>query len=264
MNPVHTSTVQRGPIAGVYTVQMVSARAFDKHWHDTFGFGVMDKGGQVSASGRGQVQALAGQLITTNPGEVHDGVPIQQQPRSWRMVYLTPQVFAETVGQTGVEFTRPVLDNGHLQPLFDTLFRQWNSMMVAGETDLLEELLTQASGLLVQHYGHQPLKDERHTALRSVRECLLDQLVTPPTLAGLAQLAGLSRYQLVRQFSKVHGLPPFAWLQQHRVRHAQALIAKGTSLSVASLDSGFADQSHLTRSFARYLGFTPGAWQRAQ
>lgn len=264
MTLIHTCKVQKGPIAGVHAVQMLSARAFDKHWHDTFGFGLMDEGGQVSASGRGQVQALAGQIITTNPGEVHDGVPIQQHARSWRMVYVTPQLLAEMVGQTDVEFTRPVLDDAMLYRVFDTLFRHWNAMTMAGERDMLEELLTQASGLLVRHYGRQPLVDERYTSFGQVRECLLDQLDSPPTLTALAELAGLSRYQLVRQFSRVHGLPPFAWLQQHRVRYAQALIAKGTSLSDAALNSGFSDQSHLTRAFARYLGFTPGTWQRAQ
>ena len=65
--PIHTCTLHPGPVAGVHAVQMHSARAFGKHWHDSFGFGLMDQGGQVSASGRGQVLALAGQIITTNP-----------------------------------------------------------------------------------------------------------------------------------------------------------------------------------------------------
>ena len=65
--PIHTCTLHPGPVAGVDAVQMHSARAFGKHWHDSFGFGLMDEGGQVSASGRGQVLALAGQIITTNP-----------------------------------------------------------------------------------------------------------------------------------------------------------------------------------------------------
>jgi len=264
VTPIHTCTVRLGPMAGVHAVQMFSARAFDKHWHDTFGFGLMDEGGQVSASGRGQVQALAGQIITTNPGEVHDGVPLQQHARRWRMVYVAPQVLADMVGQTDVEFARPVLDDAMLHNVFDILFRHWNPMTMACENDMQEELLTRAIGLLVQRYGCQPLADERYTSLGAVRECLLDQLDSPPTLATLAELAGLSRYQLVRQFSRVHGLPPFAWLQQHRVRWAQALIAKGIPLSDAALTSGFSDQSHLTRAFTRYLGFTPGTWQRAQ
>ena len=65
--PIHTCTLHPGPVAGVHAVQMHSARAFGKHWHDSFGFGLMDEGGQVSASRRGQVLTLAGQIITTNP-----------------------------------------------------------------------------------------------------------------------------------------------------------------------------------------------------
>ena len=274
MTPFHTCTVQRGPLAGVHAVQMHSARTFDKHWHDSFGFGLMDEGGQVSASGRGQVQALAGQIITTNPGEVHDGVPLQQRARRWRMVYLAPQTLADIVGPSqpaAVELTRPVLDDPLLHAAIDRVFRHWagpssadgQTVQTAQDGPQAEERLTQVCGLLVQRHGNQPLADARHTCLRVVRECLLDQLDAPPTLAALAELVGLSRFQLVRQFAQAHGLPPFAWLQQHRVRHAQALIAQGTGLSEAALASGFADQSHLTRSFMRYLGFTPGTWQRA-
>lgn len=260
----HTCTVRAGPVPGVHAVHMCSARAFDKHWHDTFGFGLMDEGGQVSASGRGQVQSLAGQIITTNPGEVHDGVPLQQQARRWRMVYITPQVLADAVGQTHVELTRPVLDDALLHGVVDSLFRHWFATTTEHDSGVQEELLMRAIGLLVQRHGSKPVLDEPRTSLARVSECLLDQLDAPPTLAVLAELAGLSRYQLVRQFSHTYGLPPFAWLQQHRLLHARALIAKGFALSDAAVHSGFSDQSHLTRAFARYLGFTPGSWQRAQ
>lgn len=264
MNPVHICTVRSGPISGVHAVQMRSNRPFDKHWHDTYGFGLMDDGGQTSASGRGQVQALAGQIITTNPGEVHDGRPIQQHARSWRMVFVTPECLAELVGQPEVELSRPVLEDAELRHAFDQLFSHWNAVPTADKKPILEELLTRACGLMVRRYSSKPLADEHLTSLSRVRESLLDQLDCPPTLAALAAMAGLSRYQLVRQFSKAHGLPPFAWLQQHRVSHAQALIANGATLLDAALTSGFSDQSHLTRAFARYRGFTPGAWQRAQ
>ena len=125
-------------------------------------------------------------------------------------------------------------------------------------------MLTQACGLLVQRHSSKSLPNERRTSVSRVREALLDIVDCPPALTDLAELARLSRYQLVRQFSKAYGLPPFAWLQQHRLSRAQALIAGGTSLLDAALKSGFSDQSHLTRAFARYRGFTPGTWQRAQ
>ena len=263
MNPVHACHVQKSQIAGAYAVQIYSARAFDKHSHNSFGFGIMDAGGQKSSSGRGQVTALAGQIITTNPGEVHDGVPIDQLARTWRMVYVTPQLLHSMVGHNNVEITQPVLDNPLLHHAIDALFRHWNPDVAAGENDMAEELLAHTCGLLFAHHGSKALVDDRHTSLGGVRDCLLDQFDSPPTLQALADLAGLSRYQLVRQFAKVHGLPPFAWLLQQRLRHAQALIANGAPLLDAALGSGFSDQSHLTRAFARYRGFTPGEWQRA-
>ena len=258
MNQIHTCTVRSGLTSGVHAVQMRSNRQFDKHWHDTYGFGLMDDGGQVSASGRGQVQALAGQIITTNPGEVHDGIPIAHHARSWRMVYVTPECMAELVGQPGVELSHPVLDDAELGLALTRVFQRWEAAPKADAKNLLEELLTQACGLLVQRYSSKSLPNERHTSVSRVREALLDQVDCPPALTDLAALAGLSRYQLVRQFSKAYGLPPFAWLQQHRLSRAQALIARGTSLLDAALSSGFSDQSHLTRAFARYRGFTPG------
>lgn len=161
MNPVHTCTVRRGPICGVYAVQMRSNRAFDKHWHDTYGFGLMDEGGQVSASGRGQVRALAGQIITTNPSEVHDSVPLQQHARSWRMVFVTPECLAELVGQSEVELSKPVWDDAVLCHAFDQLFGHWNTRPTADEQSILEELLTQACGLMVLHYSSKPMADSR-------------------------------------------------------------------------------------------------------
>ena len=262
--PIHICTIGSGLIAGAHGVRIHSERAFGKHSHDSFGFGIMDAGGQTSSSGRGSVKALAGQIITTNPGEVHDGVPLRQHARSWRMAYVTPRLMAAMVGQPNVEFTQPVLDDALLHRTFDMLFRQWDMAAIAGETGVLEASLAHSCGLLVHHYASKSLVSERYTAFGRIRECLKDQLDAPPTLAALAALAGLSRYQLVRQFYQVHRLTPFAWLLQYRLNRAQELIANGIPLLEAALSSGFSDQSHLTRAFARYRGFTPGAWQRAQ
>ncbi|RYF38322.1 MAG: helix-turn-helix domain-containing protein, partial [Comamonadaceae bacterium] len=54
-----------------------------------------------------------------------------------------------------------------------------------------------------------------------------------------------------------------AWLLQLRAERARGLIGQGAPLVQAAAASGFADQSHMTRVFARQFGFTPGAWRRA-
>ena len=56
---------------------------------------------------------------------------------------------------------------------------------------------------------------------------LADQLSCPPALAQIAAEAGLSRYQLVRSFRAEVGMPPYAWLAQHRVARARVLLEQG-------------------------------------
>mgnify|MGYP002138575691 CR=1 FL=1 len=50
-------------------------------------------------------------------------------------------------------------------------------------------------------------------------------------LVDLAREAGLSRYQLVRQFAQATGLTPHAYLVQRRLHHARRLMRAGTPLA---------------------------------
>ena len=95
---------------------------------------------------------------------------------------------------------------------------------------------------------------------RQVMDRLADQLTCPPALADLAAGAGLSRYQLLRAFRAEVGMPPYAWLAQHRVARARLLLEHGHRPAEAATLTGFADQAHLTRWFRRVVGVTPGAY----
>jgi AraC-like DNA-binding protein len=265
--PVHQVELWLGPQAGVHAEVLNSARPFGKHWHDSFGFGVMDEGGHRSASGRGPVEARAGHVVTSNPGEVHDGTPLNGASRRWRMVHMAPAAMEQLTGFDGREFSRPVLEDPRLRVSIHRVFRLWDVLRTedsASARALWEESLTQACGWLVQHHSNRKPGRVRMARLDVVRDCLLDQMDDPPSLGELAGLVGLSRYQLVRQFAAHHGLPPFAWLQQQRLRQACTMMAAGTSLADTAAACGFADQSHLHRHFTRCYGFTPGLWQRAR
>jgi hypothetical protein len=125
----HRSQVLATPWAGVQLVRLDSTRHFPRHWHAGFGFGVVESGAHRSASGRGPVDAMAGDLITHNPGEVHDGQPLGGPRRRWRMVHLdTPALrsaLALPEGDTRIgrlEITRPVLHDPLLRAALHALF----------------------------------------------------------------------------------------------------------------------------------------------
>jgi AraC-like DNA-binding protein len=86
---------------------------------------------------------------------------------------------------------------------------------------------------------------------------------TPVSLAELAALSGVSRFQLLRGFAREVGVTPHAYLVQRRVRLARQLLADGQTPAQAAVQAGFADQSHMTRAFVRQLGITPGRYRAA-
>ncbi len=269
------------PWPGIHATCIDSARHYPRHSHTTYGFGVIERGAQRSASGRGQVDAHAGDVITNNPGEVHDGKPIGDGGRLWRMIHLEPETFAGAIDDADlhkspfeIELTQPVIQDRPLRHALRRLLAQidrWNAAggSRTGEALACEEALAGVGAMLRQRHSTQAraiadaARGDAPPALRRVRELLAARLLDPPSLAALAEIAGLGRFQLLRRFEKAYGMPPHAWLIQRRAERARSLVQAGMSLGAAAIEAGFSDQSHMTRVFVRQFGFTPGAWRRA-
>jgi transcriptional regulator GlxA family with amidase domain len=79
----------------------------------------------------------------------------------------------------------------------------------------------------------------------------------------LAALVSFSKSHFSRAFKRSLGLPPMAYVAKRRVERAKnMMISTGEHLTVIALACGFADQSHLNRSFRRMVGMSPGLWRR--
>jgi AraC family transcriptional regulator len=99
--------------------------------------------------------------------------------------------------------------------------------------------------------------------LLRAREAVHDGFRTPPSLAALAADAGVHRGQVAREFRRHFGMAVGEYVRCRRVSRAWELVI-GSDLSLAEIaaECGFADQSHLTRSFRRAYGRTPGRQRR--
>ncbi len=262
-------TIFPSRIGGVEAVAASSGHVFARHTHEQFGIGLIHQGAQKSLSGRGMVEAGAGDMITVNPGEVHDGIPIGDAGRSWRMLYFDPVVIGDAMedisqGRTRVaEFTAPafhdVRTSRHFQALFSAITapgRDHGEMLGEECTlSLLADVMHERDGQ--RHGGHVP------SGIARAQSLIDDDPTLPVTLSDLAQVADLSRFQVVRGFTKSFGLTPHAYLVQRRIDLTRRLIAGGMALAEAAAEGGFADQSHMTRIFVRKYGISPGAYAEA-
>ncbi|MEY9782733.1 AraC family transcriptional regulator [Sinorhizobium fredii] len=256
-------------IAGVEVVEAATRHAFARHTHEQFGIGLIHQGAQTSLSGRGTVEAEAGNVITVNPGEVHDGAPIGDAGRSWRMLYFEPSLVGAAVSDISdgrwktCEFAEPVIRDVALAARFRAIFAVAAS---TGGTDaklrwdeLVVTLLAEALPLVPR----SPARLQVPASIAAAVNRIDDDPLKPLTLADLAQASGLSRFQVVRGFARATGLTPHAYLMQRRIDIVRRLIGEGTPLAEAAIAGGFADQSHMTRVFVRKYGFSPGAYARA-
>lgn len=248
--------------------------SFAKHTHEAFGIGLMSSGAQKSASGRGMVEAVAGNIITVNPREVHDGHPIGETPRGWNMLYFAPALIADTAKdmQDGArdqyEFTRPVMDSPAVTACFGALFDA-----ITTGTDLAARLRRDEMLFLLLHHAliasgdMAPHNNSRtavaHARIKQAKALLDDAPEMSHSLDDLAHAARLSKFQTLRDFTRATGLTPHAYLIQRRIDVARNLIQSGKPLADIAYTAGFADQSHLNRHFVRAFGMTPGRYARA-
>jgi AraC-like DNA-binding protein len=106
----------------------------------------------------------------------------------------------------------------------------------------------------VREWQVQPPKDPRPLAW-------IETLLQNPdhSIAQLAAASGLSYRQMLRLFYAAVGLTPkeFARLRKIRAACVQAVAAESGSWAEISLESGYADQAHLTREFSQIFGWPP-------
>jgi AraC-like DNA-binding protein len=259
-----TFLIRRTSMPGVEAIEAESDHIFPKHTHEQFGIGVIRRGAQRSSSGRGIVEAMPGNVITVNPGEVHDGMPIGGRGRVWTMLYFDPSVIVHAVcdvrnSATDYELRYPVLDDRAAARNFLRLYR---IVTGAGPALEAESLLLNSIDRLVSERAASP-GEGFPPLVRRARDLIDDAPAEDVTLDDLARACGLSRFQVLRAFTAMAGLTPHAYLMQKRADLARRLIRKGLALADAAATSGFADQSHMTRMFVSKYGVTPGAYAAA-
>lgn len=101
--------------------------------------------------------------------------------------------------------------------------------------------------------GAAPIDPRLAAALRH-----LEQQTAGDAVAAASAASGLSPSRLRALSQAQFGVPFGKLVMWKKVRVACLAMARGANLVDASLDAGFADQAHLTRTMADVIGLTPG------
>jgi AraC family transcriptional regulator len=151
-------------------------------------------------------------------------------------------------------FERDGLIVRQAQQLYDE-FKNWRT----GSDQIIE-------GLTLQMLGHSVRKQisEKYPPIWLVRvvKRLNEEFRTNLSIGKLALEAGVHPVYLASVFRRFYQENISEYVQKLRVNYAsELLLGKKVSISEIAFLAGFADQSHFTRVFKRYVGTTPGAFR---
>ena len=118
---------------------------------------------------------------------------------------------------------------------------------------------------LVSRVTRLAIPERRPAWLGEARSVLHDRYADSLSLAEVAAAVGVEAERLARGFRHAFGEPMATYIRRLRVNAAADLLAS-TDLPIARIatDVGFADQSHLTRWFDRYLRTTPARYRASR
>jgi AraC-like DNA-binding protein len=257
-----SDSIRFGPGAhGVERAEVyLSSCAFEPHRHDTYAIGLTTSGVQIFRYRGSRRVCLPGQLHILHPDETHDGAAGTDDGFGYRMLYIAPELVRAALAGHGLPFVgdpvqeltpvaRPIA--ALLADIDEPISELRCAEIAAVVADALLSLSDQRS------FGRATI-DIRSVGL--VRDYLMAHASEQTPASVLEKIAGMDRFTIARQFRWAFGTSPDRYRTLRRLALARAAIESGRSLGQAAADSGFADQSHMTRQFKRTYGLTPGRW----
>lgn len=237
-----------------------STNDFTKHYHDTYTIGLTYKGVLKSFNSFETYDSYEYSIRVNNPGEVHSG---KSKEWSHANFYPTVDLLSNLYEQIFYEkktpfFQRHIVENKllflKLHNFFTAYFDKEDEMFV--ESLLIEALSELILSNTIYTKEYNKIFEDRKL-IKDTYELINDSLDTNFTLDTLASNVNLSKYHFLRLFKKEFGLTPHAFIINQRLNKANRLIQKGVSISQASIEVGFNDQSHYSRNFKKFFGYTP-------
>lgn len=229
-----------------------------------------------SVEGECRDRALIGpRQFCLTPGESntvwqHNGYPEILQ------IYLRQSIFARTVEEMyGGDGTKADVVPGFAfaDPLLEQLAIAIMDALRSGTSEdriYIETLAQMMAAQLARSYSTRSRavcqngpNNLPRPALRRLVDYIETHLADELSLELLAVEAGMSTFHLSRVFKDAVGQPPHQYVLTRRVERAKDLL-RDTARPIAdvALSVGFSSQSHLSNSFRRMVGVSPGVYRK--
>lgn len=235
---------------------------FPNHFHEYYVIGFIEKGQRLLTCKNQEYIITTGDLLLLNPLENHACEQIDGKTLDYRCINIQPAIMKKIVADiTGMEALPHFKENVVFHSEVVTSLKKLHQMIMEDEKDFKkEELLYFLIQQLIEDHS-APITYERKIELKDEIQavCLyLEKNYSKNiTLEELSQIAGLSKYYLLRSFTKQRGISPYSYLETIRINQAKRLLRERLPIIDVAMQTGFTDQSHFSNFFKKFIGLTP-------
>lgn len=235
---------------------------FPNHFHEYYVIGFIEKGQRFLSCKNKEYNIEPGDLLLFNPRDNHTCEQIDGKALDYRCINIQPEIMSKTIFEiTGKEylpyFTPQVVFHSDLI----AVLRELHQMIMDEEKDFRkEEIFFFLLEQLIEEYTEQTVptvNEKQSTEARTICEFLENHYMESITLDDLCKLTGLSKYYLLRSFTKQKGISPYSYLETIRIDKSKKLLEQGVLPIDVALQTGFNDQSHFSNFFKKFIGLTP-------
>ncbi|NCB50946.1 MAG: AraC family transcriptional regulator [Clostridia bacterium] len=238
------------------------AQKFPNHFHDYYVIGFMENGRRCLRCCDREYMVSAGDIVIFNPSDPHTCEQADGKAFDYRCINIEPAVMKKAMHEiTGGEWLPRFSENVLYQNELAQCLKELHQMIFEeapgfGKEELFLLLLRQLLGEYSDARIELPF-GEPSPVIKSVCEYLEENFAGAVTLNDLSKLCGLSKYHLLRSFTREKGISPYCYLENIRIGRAKKLLENGVMPAEAAIETGFSDQSHFSNYFKKLIGLTP-------
>ena len=259
-----------GHTSGITVLDAVlSDFSYSKHAHEELSIGLTTEGVQEFFCEGRTFRSYPGDIILFNPGEVHTGNPGTGDVLKYKMLYFDQDKIFPLVESLSNKTTKDFrIPKTHFKDpvLRDILLKITCRAKEPENYSILEQ--EHALYLLAAHITKilgtlhlDGLTSRKDSLLMVVRDYIHDNIQEDITIDDLSHVANISKFHLIRLFSRQFGLTPHKYIVNHRINKVRNALKRGMSATHVAQEFGFFDTSHLNRHFKKAYGVTPTQYQ---
>lgn len=237
---------------------------FSKHFHDYYVIGIIKKGNRKFICNSKKYNLGDNSILLINPEDYHECEGINEEELNYSAIHISKKVMESLAleifkSKKIVSFRKNVIYDGFL---LDSIEELESLIFTNTKTLEKEELFYVILKELLENYADFKVQNDNIILkTKEVCEYMENNYSDDITLDELSKIGCISKYHLIRLFTKEKGITPYKYLELYRINKAKQLLQKETSILEVAMQCGFSDQSHFTNLFKKTIGITPKQYQ---